>query len=184
MNAKLLCRAGVVVVAARLVLASIVVAQIVDVDPPEPPVAPRVEIGPAAGGLGPFPELGVVASVPASGGVAVEATLTRMPSVLGAPARSLVQLQLRAPFRDRLLSRKSLTVGVTRIATEGRRGFLGGDHGDFVRPHAGVSLQWPVARSLDFRFDAQGIFTFVGELPMVPRAMTAFVWHPASGGSR
>ena len=34
----------------------------------------------------------------------------------------------------------------------------------------------------DFRFDAQGMFTFNGELPLAPRAATAFVWHP--GGRR
>jgi hypothetical protein len=179
MNVKLLFRAGVVVLATRLVLASIVAAQIMDDATPPEPVRPRVEIGPLGGATVTLPDVGVMASVPIDRTGSIEVVVGRMSSVWDSSAYSLVQLQARVAFREHLRSRKSLVVGLTRIATLiGDDGFLGTDRTTFVRPHAGISLQWPVARALDFRFDAQGMFTFAGDLPMVPRAMTAFVWHP------
>jgi hypothetical protein len=179
MNTKLLFRAGIAVVLTRLTLASIVVAQIADAEPPATRVPPRFEIGPTAGLTVAFPEFGVVASAPIDQRGAIEVVVSRMPAMWEGPARSFIQLQVRAAFRDHLRSRKSFLLGLTRIAAlRGDDGFLGTERTAFVRPHAGVSLQWPVAPTLDFRFDAQGIFTFAGDLPLVPRAMTAFVWHP------
>ncbi len=178
MRTKLLLAGGAVVVA-RLALASIVVAQIVDDATAPEPVRPRVEIGPIGGATITLPEVGVMASVPIDRNGSIEVVVSRMASVWDASAHSLVQLQARAAFREHLRSRKSFVVGLTRIAAlTGDHGFLGTDRTTFVRPHAGVSLQWPVASTLDFRFDAQGIFTFARDLPLVPRAMTAFVWHP------
>ena len=37
-----------------------------------------------------------------------------------------------------------------------------GDDDRVVFPHAGASLQWPMGRHADFRFDAQGLFTLDG----------------------
>ena len=78
------------------------------------------------------------------------------------------------PFRAHLRSRKSLLVGVTRLSSRKRDPYDSGFWGDddhVVFPHAGVSLQWPMGRHADFRFDAQGLFTLDGELPLVPRAV-------------
>jgi hypothetical protein len=94
----------------------------------------------------------------------------------------VTQAQLRVPFRQRMRSRRSLVVGVSSIRTLSRDpwhdSFLGGNDDHDVRPHAGASLQWSMGRHADFRFDAQGIFTFSGELPLLPRALCLFVWHP------
>jgi hypothetical protein len=70
---------------------------------------------------------------------------------------------------------------VTRIGTRKRHrddsGLWGDDH-RVVLPHAGVSLQWPLGRHVDVRFDAHGLFTLDAELPIVPRGMATVVWHP------
>jgi hypothetical protein len=167
---------------ARLALASLVAAQVVDAGHTEP-VRPRIEVGPTGGTTGAFPELGAVFSVPVDRRSAVEVVVGRMPATWEAPPHTLAQVQLRTPFRADLRSRKSLVVGVTRIvAVDDERGFLGGsDDGKFVRPHAGVSLQWPAGAAFDLRVDVHGIITFAGELPLVPRAMAGFVWHPRTG---
>ena len=221
---------------ARLALASLVAAQVVDAGDTEP-VRPRIEVGPTGGTTGAFPELGAVFSVPVDRRSAVEVVVGRMPATWEAPPHTLAQVQLRTPFRADLRSRKSLVVGVTRIvAVDDERGFLGGsddgkfvrphagvslqwpagpafdlrvdlrsrkslvvgvtrivadddergflggsDNGTFVRPHAGVSLQWPTGPAFDLRVDIHGIITFAGELPLVPRAMAGFVWHPRTG---
>jgi hypothetical protein len=177
MRTKMLC-ATAAVLAVHLALASIVVAQTVDDELPPAPVRPRIELGAAAGNTLAFPEFGVVASIPTGQYAAVELIVGRMPALADAPPHSLAQLQARIPFREHLLGRKSLTVGLTRIAIGDRPQFFGDDSDLLVRPHAGVSLQWPTGPAFDVRLDLQGIFTFDGELPMVPRAMTAFVWHP------
>ena len=105
-----------------------------------------------------------------------------MPAIWDAPPHTLAQLQLRIPFRADLRSRKSFVAGVTRIDAGEWRHFLGGnDEGTFVRPHAGVSLQWPTGPAFDLRVDLHGLITFAGELPLVPRAMAGFVWHPGDG---
>ena len=165
---------------ARLALASLVAAQVVDAGHTGP-VRPRIEVGPTGGTTGAFPELGAVFSVPVDRRLAVEVVVGRMPATWEAPPHTLAQVQLRTPFRGDLRSRKSLVVGVTRIVADDERGFLGGsDDGTFVRPHAGVSLQWPTGPSFDLRVDFHGIITFAGELPLVPRAVAGFVWHPGS----
>jgi len=167
---------------ARLALASLVAAQAVGARDTER-VRPRIEVGPTGGTTGAFPELGAVFSVPVDQRSAVEVVVGRMPATWEAPPHTLAQVQLRTPFRADLRSRKSLVVGVTRIAAvDDERGFLGGsDDGKFVRPHAGVSLQWPAGPAFDLRVDVHGIITFAGELPLVPRAMAGFVWHPRTG---
>jgi hypothetical protein len=173
--------AAVAVGLTRLVLASMVVAQVVDGGRAEP-VRPRVEVGPTGGMTGAFPELGAVFSVPIDRRSAVEVLVGRMPAAWEAPPHTLAQVQLRTPFRADLRSRKSFVVGVTRItADDEKREFLGGsDDGAFVRPHAGVSLQWPTGPAFDLRLDVHGVLTFARELPLFPRATAGFVWHPGS----
>ena len=129
-----------------------------------------------------FPELGAVFSVPVDRRLAVEVMVSRMQAAWEYPPHTLAQVQLRTPFRADLRSRKSLVVGVTRIAAvDDERGILGGsDDGMFVRPHAGVSLQWPTGPAFDLRLDVQGLITFSSELPLIPRAVVGFVWHPGS----
>jgi hypothetical protein len=169
------------VLAARLVLAVAARAQVAEDEPLPDPVPPRFEIGGAAGLLVGYPEVGVVASVPAGSGPALEVAVGWLPPLAYEMEYAVAQAQLRVPFRPPLRSRRSLLVGVTRISTRKRhpfdRGFWGSD-ATVTFPHAGVSLQWAVGRNADFRFDAVGLFTFDGELPLIARATTAFVWHP------
>ena len=177
------------VLATRLSLAPGATAQLrtpqLDEDEPPRTVAPaRIEIGATAGVAIAFPEYGLIASVPIAQDGALEVTASRMPPIWDAPSHLVTQFQVRVPFRRDLRSRKSLVVGLTSISARNGDTFLDIDSGAFVRPHAGVSLQWPVAPTLDFRFDAQGIFTFVGEFPLLPRALTAFVWHPRDSTRR
>ena len=94
-----------------------------------------------------------------------------------------MQAQFRMPFRAHLRSRKSLLIGVTRLTSRKRHPYDSGFWGDddrVVFPHAGVSLQWPMGRHADFRFDAQGLFTLDGELPLVPRAVADLRLAPVS----
>jgi hypothetical protein len=168
------------VLTARLTIAPGAGAQTTDDDEPPPAVAPpRVEVGATTGMAMIFPEFGVIASVPVQRNSALEVTVSRMAASWDAPTHLLAEVQMRVPFRDDLRSRKSLVVGVTRISADRRDdGFFGSDEASFVRPHAGVSLQWPTASTLDFRLDLLGIFTFARELPILPRAVAALVWHP------
>jgi hypothetical protein len=167
------------VLAAPLASATIAAAQTLAEEPVPPTLPARVEIGATAGVAVAFPEYGLIASLPLDQSAAIEVLVSRMPASWDGPAHILGQVQMRVPFREHLRSRKSFVVGLTSLnAVTGDDTFLGIDSGAFVRPHAGVSLQWPVAPTLGFRFDAQGIFTFVGEFPLLPRAVTAFVWHP------
>jgi hypothetical protein len=175
--------AGALVLCARLALASVVLAQVADLEEPPPdPIRPRVEFGVTGGLTIGFPEFGAVASVPIDRHADVELMVSRMPPAWDGPSHVLVQVQLRKPFRKQLRSRKSLLVGFTRITAlaEGDA-FLGFETRAFVRPHAGASFQWPAGARFDFRFDVQGIFTFAGELPLVSRAVIATVWHPGAG---
>jgi hypothetical protein len=173
--------AAVAVGLAQLTLTSVVVAQVVDVAHAEP-VPPRIEIGANVGTTSFFPELGAVFSVPVDPRLAIEGMVSRMQAAWEYPANTLAQVQLRMPFRADLRSRKSIVVGVTRVvADDGERGILGGsDDGMFVRPHAGVSLQWPTGPAFDLRLDVQGFITFSNDLPLFPRAVVGFVWHPGS----
>jgi hypothetical protein len=150
-----------------------------------PPVPPRVELGAMSGLTGPLVELGAFASVPTGQGPAFELVVSWMPGVMfddyDDESYLVSQAQLRVPFGQARRSRRSLVVGVTSIRTLSRHrwtdSFLGDNEDHDVRPHAGASLQWPMGRHADFRFDAQGIFTFSGELPLIPRALALFVWH-------
>lgn len=159
-------------------------------DDDAPPVAPRLEMGAMTGLTGPLAEFGVFASVPTGQGPAIELVVSWMPGYVyddsGDESYMVTQAQLRVPFGPARRSRRSLVAGVSSIRTLSRDpwhdSFLGGNEDHDVRPHAGVSLQWPMGQHADFRFDAQGIFTFSGELPLLPRALCLFVWHP--GGSR
>ena len=151
-----------------------------------PPVAPRFEGGAMTGLTGPLAEFGVFASVPTGQGPALELVVSWMPGYVyddsGDESYMVTQAQIRVPFRERMRSRRSLVIGVSSIRTLSRNpwhdSFLGGNDDHDVRPHAGASLQWPMGQHADFRFDAQGIFTFSGEIPLLPRALCLFVWHP------
>ena len=90
--------AAIAVAATRLALASLVVAQVLDAEPADP-VRSRIEVGPFGGTTGPFPELGAMLSVPVDRRAAVEVVGSLMPAVLDAPRHTLVQVQLRTPFR-------------------------------------------------------------------------------------
>jgi hypothetical protein len=176
-------RSGVaLILLARLALATVAIAQVVDEEsePPRPPVPARVEIGVTAGATIGLPELGLIGSVPLDGGASLDVLVAHMPRVWDGTSHVLGQAQFRLPFRAELRSRRSVVFGVTRIGAGGGRRFLG-DFATFTRPHAGVSLQWPISRGADVRVDAQGILTFAGDLPMLPRAMVAIVWHSKPG---
>jgi hypothetical protein len=181
---------GAAVLLKGLALASPVVAQAAaPVEPPATPVGMRFEIGPLGGLAVAFPEFGVVASVPLDEWRALEVMVSRLAARFDSPEHALAQVQLRIPFRAHLQSRKSFVMGMTRInaQNESEGLLLGGGvgrGGPFLRPHAGVSLQWPLSRHLDVRFDAQGLLLFHRELPMLPRATTAFVWHPTRRGAQ
>jgi hypothetical protein len=172
-----LLHATVAVALARLAVATLAVAQTPD-EALAAPVPIRVELGGTAGLSAGFPELGVLASVPAGARASVELAASYMPEHWEAPEHQLAQIQLRIPFREHLRSRKSLTVGATRIVAidDGDHPFLDADPIFF--PHAGVSLQWPLSPHADFRFDGQGLVTFSSEFPLVPRASVMLVWHP------
>jgi hypothetical protein len=161
------------------------VASAQEADDGAPPVAPRLELGATSGFTGAVAEFGVFASVPTGQGPALELVVGWMPGLEYDDSYMVAQAQLRVPFGQARRSRRSLVVGVTSIRTLERdswgSSFLGGDDPE-VRPHAGASLQWPIGRHADFRFDAHGMFTFSNELPLLPRALAMFVWHP--GGSR
>lgn len=174
-----LMHAAVAVALTRLAVATLAIAQ----TPGEAVAAPipaRVELGGTAGLSAGFPELGVLASIPAGARASVELAASYMPEHWESPEHHLAQIQVRIPFRAHLRSRRSLTVGATRIAAidDGDRPFLDGDSRFF--PHAGVSLQWPLSGHADFRFDGQGLLTFASEFPLVPRASVVLVWHPGS----
>ena len=173
--------AVMLVLAVRLVLATAAAAQVADDEPLPDPIPPRVEFGAGGGLVVAYPEVGVLASVPTGSGPAVEMALGWMPRVAYAAEYVVAQAQLRIPFRPYLRSRRSLLIGTTRISTRKRHPFDSGFWGDEATvtfPHAGVSLQWPMGRHADLRFDAVGLFTFDGELPLIGRATTVFVWHP------
>jgi hypothetical protein len=171
----------------RLAGATTAGAQVTDDEPPPTPVPPRFEVGGVVGLTVVLPEVGVLASLPTGPDSAFEVAVGWMPSVLYAHENSIAQAQVRLPFKRHLRSRKSLVLGITRIQPQkDGDGVFGGssrDNRPFVRPHAGVSLQWPMGRNADLRFDAQGLITFDGELPLVPRATTTFVWHSRRGGT-
>jgi hypothetical protein len=188
-------------VLALALLPAVAGAQAIDDEPIPDPVPLRVEIGAGVGFTLAYPEIGLLASVPMGPRTAFEVGVAWLPSVRrpdaspdSASEHFLVQAQVRMPFRAHLRSRKSLLIGVTRVFTQEEDRFdntFWDDDATVVIPHAGVSLQWPMGRYADFRFDAQGLFTLDGELPLVPRAVGTFVWHPGpphpartSGGSR
>jgi hypothetical protein len=172
------------VLAARLAVATMAAAQVADDEPLPNPIPARVEIGGGGGLMVAYPEVGVLASVPIGPRAAFEVAVSWLPRVIYDVEHALAQAQFRLPFRPHLRSRRSLLIGVTRVSARKRHPFDGGFWGDeatVVFPHGGVSLQWPIGRHADFRFDAQGLFTFDGEMPLVARAATAFVWHPGGG---
>ena len=178
-----LLQATAAVVVTRLAVATLALAQ-TPIDAAAAPIPMRIEAGPIGGVTLAFPEVGVLASVPVDRRLAIEVAVSHMPSFAYEPAHSLAQVQGRIPFREDLRSRKSLLVGVTRISAKAEEdGFLGTDDTVQIFPHAGVSLQWPIGRFADVRFDAQGMLTFDGELPLVPRAMAAIVWHPGQAAN-
>lgn len=176
---------------ALTLLPAVAGAQVAGDEPIPNPVPLRVEIGAVAGFTVAYLGIGALASVPIGPRTAFEVGFGWLPRVRrpdasydSASEHFLVQAQFRMPFRTHLRSRKSLLIGVTRVSTRKEDPFdnnFWGDDATVVFPHAGISLQWPLARYADFRFDAQGLFTFDGELPMVPRAVGTLVWHPGDG---
>jgi hypothetical protein len=175
------------ILATHLAMATTAAAQVDEDEPPPAPIPSRIEIGGVAGLMAAFPEVGLLASVPTGPDSAFEITVGWMPAVIFDHENAIAQAQVRLPFKPHLRSRKSLILGVTRIkAQRDGEGIFGGssrDNDPFVRPHAGVSLQWPMGRNADLRFDAQGLFTFNGELPLLPRVTTTFVWHSRRAGT-
>jgi hypothetical protein len=166
---------------ARLAAATGAAAQEADDEPLPAPVPSRFEIGGVAGLTVAYPEVGVLASVPTGPGTAIEVSVGWLPRVFYDVEHVVTQAQFRMPFRAHLRSRRSLLIGVTRLTTRKRNRFdisFWGDETKVVFPHAGVSLQWPIGRHADFRFDGQGLFTLDSELPLVPRAVSMVVWHP------
>ncbi len=154
-------------------------------EPPPARIRPRNEFGGGAGVAVAFPEVNALASLPIGSLASFEVAVGWMPRILYDVEHNLAQAQVRLPFGAHRRSRRSLLVGVTRIGTRKRHRYDGGFWGDDHRvalPHAGASLQWPIGRHVDFRFDAQGLFTLDAELPMLPRGVATFVWHP--GGAR
>jgi hypothetical protein len=168
-----------------LVAATTAAAQTADDSPLPPPVPARFEVSAATGLAVAFPEVGLLASIPVGPQTSFEVSIGWMPRVVYDVEHVLTQAQFRLPFGAARRSRRSLLLGVTRIGTRQRDRDDSGFWGDDLRvvfPHAGASLQWPVGPHVDFRFDAQGLFTLDSELPLVPRAAAMFVWHP--GGTR
>lgn len=156
-------------------------AQVVDDEPTPGRVPARIELGGGGGLTVAYPEVSALASLPIGPHASFEVAVGWMPRIVYDVEHVLTQAQVRVPFRPRLRSRRSLVIGVTRIGTRRRNRHDSGFWGDDLRvvfPHAGVSLQWPMGRHVDLRFDGQGLFTLDGELPLVPRATAAFVWHP------
>jgi hypothetical protein len=177
--------AAVLILFGHLTVATTAAAQEADDEPLPPPIPPRLEIGGVAGMMVAYPEIGVLASVPTGPNTAIEVTLSWLPRIIYDVEHVVAQAQFRLPFRPHLRSRRSLVVGVTRLTTRQRNRYDSGFWGDdpkVVFPHAGVSLQWPMGRHADIRFDGQALFTLDSELPMVPRAVSVIVWHP--GGRR
>jgi hypothetical protein len=164
-----------------------VAAQTARDEPPPAPIGPRIEIGGGAGLAVAFPEVNALASLPIGGLASFELAVAWMPRIVYDVEHSLAQAQFRLPFGGHRRSRRSLLLGVTRVGTRKRHrddsGFWGDDH-RVVLPHAGASLQWPLGRQVDFRFDAQGLFTLDAEFPLVPRAVATFVWHWDTSGTR
>jgi hypothetical protein len=166
------------------VLPAVAAGQPTGDEPLPDPVPLRVEIGTVVGYTVAYPEIGALASLPIGPRAAFEVAVSWLPRVVYDVEHVLVQAQFRMPFRAHLRSRKSLLIGVTRLSSRKKHPYDSGFWGDddrVVFPHAGVSLQWPMGRHADFRFDAQGLFTLDGELPLVPRAVGTFVWRPGNG---
>jgi hypothetical protein len=171
--------------ATRLAGTTVCAAQVGGDEPLPDPIPSRVEIGGGAGLMVAYPEVAMMLSLPTGPRAALEVAVGWLPRVIYDVEHTLAQVQFRLPFRSHLRSRRSLLLGATRISARKRSPYDGGFWGSeatVVFAHAGVSLQWPIGRHADFRFDAQGLLTLDGELPLAPRATSAFVWHP--GGWR
>lgn len=178
--------AGVAVLATRLVLASIIVAQTAAGDPSGPVEPPHIEAGLTAGTIMvAAPEFGLIASLPLSRRSAVEVMACRAPAFFDAPPHAIVTAQLRAAFSRAPRSRKSVLLGVTRVTALGPSiGIFGTGQSKFVRPHLGLSWQWPITDRVDSRFDVIGIATLERQTRVVPRAVASWVWHASTRGSR
>jgi hypothetical protein len=174
------------VLVARLAVA--VDAQSANDEAPPDPIPPRIELGAAGGAAATSPEFGVLASLPVGDRLSLDVSLGHLTRVWRAPPYVISQAQVRVPFRKHLRSRRSLLVGVTHVAPYAERGDDSGiwaTDRPFLYPHIGTSLQWSLGSRADvgFRLDTQLVIQFNDALiPVVPRAVGAFVWHPETGG--
>ena len=150
-------------------------------------VPPRLEVGVHGGVSATSPELGVNVSIPLDDRLSIDLGVGNLTRVWRAGPYVISQAQVRVPFRRHLRSRRSLLVGVTHVKPyaerEGDSGIWGIER-PFLYPHVGTSLQWPMGSRADFRLDTQIVIQFNELIPVVPRAVGAFIWHPATGGVR
>ncbi len=178
--------AVILVLVARLAVATLAAAQGANEEAPPDPIPPRIELGAAGGVAATSPEFGVLASLPFGDHLSLDVSLGHLTRVWRAPPYMISQAQIRVPFRKHLRSRRSLLVGVTHVApyaeSDDDSGIWGTDR-PFTYPHVGTSLQWSLGSRADFRLDTQVVIQFNDAIiPVVPRAVGAFVWHPETGG--
>jgi hypothetical protein len=152
------------------------------------PIPRRIEIGALGGVSATSPEIGVLVSLPLEDRLSLDLGVGNLTRVWRAGPYVLSQAQLRIPFRRHLRSRRSLLVGVTHVKPyrerEGDSGIWGTEP-PLLYPHVGTSLQWGIGSQADFRIDTQIVVQFNDVvIPVVPRAVAAFVWHPVTGGFR
>ncbi len=157
------------VLGVRLTLAPGAVAQApADVDLASVPR--RVEAGGTVGTMWVFPTIGVIASLPVTDWLAMEAAVSRVTGFV------LSQGQFRVPLGRHQRSRRSLVAGLTHLAGRGNQ-FTPG-----LNAHAGVSFQRAVARHFDVRTDLQILMPLQNEPDADPRVALALVWHPRDPG--
>jgi hypothetical protein len=125
----------------------------------------RLEAGGSLGSIWGVPTAGLLASVPATDWLALEATTGH------GSGYAVRQAQVRVPFGLHRRSRRSLVVGLTHLSGETEQ-FVKGLHG-----HVGASFQVAADTHLDLRTDVQLLLPFQREPAADPRVIFAFVWH-------
>jgi hypothetical protein len=166
------------VLAAMLAAAPAALAQPAS-DLPPTGVGPRLEAAALGGAAGTSPEFGGLVSFPLGDRLAVDVGASCLTRIWRAPSYLLTQAQVRIPFKRHLRSRYSLGIGVTHLAALDERP---GDSGlwvtDQIHPHVGASMEWPLGGKVDLRLDTQLVVQFDELMPVAPRIVAAFVWHP------